>query len=329
MMAEQRDTVVELPDLVVGIDGGQTALKCALATRGGILLGQGQGGGLLHLAQEGGPERFRQALKEALRATWAAAGLEPRPVAVLAMGLTGVTSADTPEAALAAQLAAGFIKAAKIIAENDAMAALKGAHAGQPGIICIAGTGSITLGIDRRGQLERAGGWGWLLGDEGSAFWIGREGLRAALRAQEGWGPTTALLPAFQAHFQVEKLIQVKRVVFSAGFGAQGFAALAPLVADAAENGDSAAGDILGQAGQELAASVRAVARRLDFGLKPVPVAPVGGAFEHFAGLRHAFEADLGADGRFAMTQPIFPAVMGAVIMARQLADQINLLETP
>lgn len=324
----QIPTAWVLPDLVMGIDGGQTALKCALATRDGILLGQGQGSGLLHLAQDGGPERFQQALDEALRAAWAEAGLEPRPVAALVMGLTGVTSAGTPEAALAVRLAGGLIKAAKIAAESDALAALKGAHAGGPGIISIAGTGSITLGIDQRGRLERAGGWGWLLGDEGSAFWIGREGLRAALRAQEGLGPNTALLPAFQTHFQVEELIQIKRVVFSAGFGAQGFAALAPLVSAAAENGDTAGGDILRQAGQELAASVRAVANRLDFGLEPVAVAPVGGAFEHFPGLRRSFEAHLGAAGRFAVAPPLYPPVIGAVLMARQLADQINPQET-
>jgi N-acetylglucosamine kinase-like BadF-type ATPase len=325
----QPGAALDLPDLVIGVDGGQTALKCALATRDVMLLGQGQGGGLLHLAQDGGPERFQQALAEALRAAWMAAGLEPRPVAALVMGLTGVTSASTPEAALAVRLAGGLIEAAKIVADNDALAALKGAHAGGPGIISIAGTGSITLGINRRGRLERAGGWGWLLGDEGSAFWIGREGLRAAMRAQEGLGPATVLLPAFQTHFQAEELIQVKRVVFSAGFGAQGFAALAPLVAAAAENGDTAAGDILRQAGQDLAASVRAVANRLDFGLDPVPVAPVGGAFEHFPGLRRSFEAHLGEADRFAVAPPLYPPVMGAVIMACQLVAQMNTQETP
>jgi glucosamine kinase len=306
--------------LVIGVDGGQTSLKCALADADGTVLGLGQGNGLLHLAAEGGPQRFLASLGEAVRQAWSAAGLAPRPVAALAMGLTGVTSADTPEAGLAVELAGRVVSADKILADNDALPALKGAHGGQPGIICIAGTGAITLGIDAAGRQERAGGWGWLLGDEGSAFWIGREGLRAALRAQEGLGPPTALLAAFQDHFQVAAMIQVKRAVFGGDFAAQGFAGLAPLVAAAAEQGDTVAAGIFRQAGAELAAAVRAVARRLDFGAQPATVAPVGGAFEHFGLLRQAFYNELVESGAFKVGEARGSPLSGAVILARELA---------
>ena len=318
--AEQEHYDISLEPLVIGVDGGQTSLKCALAGSDGTVLGLGQGSGLLHLAAAGGPERFLESLGEAVRQAWSAAGRAPRPVAALAMGLTGVTSADTPEAALAVQLAGRVVSAALVCADNDALPALKGAHGGQPGIICIAGTGAITLGVDAAGRLERAGGWGWLLGDEGSAFWIGREGLRAALRAQEGLGLPSALLAAFQAHFLVKDMIQVKRVVFGAGFAAQGFAALAALVAVAADNGDEVAAGIFRQAGAELAAAVRAVARRLDFGAQPVPVAPVGGAFEHFSLLRQAFKSEVEDTGAFTLVEPRFSPLSGAVILARELA---------
>lgn len=240
-------------------------------------------------------------------------------MAALAMGLTGVTSHRTPEARLAEELVSELAPARHILAENDAMAALVGAHAGAPGIICIAGTGAITLGCDPSGRLERTGGWGWLLGDEGSAFWIGREGLRAALSAEEGLGAPTALLAVFLRHFQVEEMIQVKRVVFSAEFGAQGFAALAPLVQAAAGEGDGKARRIFERGGRELARSVIATAERLDFGGAAIPVAPVGGAFEHFPLLRRSFERRLLREKKFQVTAPRFPPVIGAVLMARKL----------
>ena len=157
---------------------------------------------------------------------------------------------------------------------------------------------------------ERSGGWGWLLGDEGSAFWIGREGLRAALRAQEGLGRSRPPCCLSSSHFQVTELIRSSAWFFRSGFGAQGFAALAPLVSAAAENGEPAAGAILRQAGQELGAAVQAVARRLDFGC-PIPVAPVGGAFEHFQALRRSFEAGPGPSRPFQSGLASFPTRHG------------------
>lgn len=308
------------PDaLLMGIDGGQTSVKCAVATLDGKILGQGQGRGLIHLAAPGGVERFLEAIGEGIQATWASAGLAPRPLAALAMGLTGVTSAQTPEAQQAEALAGKLVTTERVLAENDALAALVGAHAGGPGVICIAGTGAITLGQDSSRRQARAGGWGWLLGDEGSAFWIGREALRAAMKAQEGLGPHTGLLPVLQQRFRVDAMIHVKRVVFSAEFGAQGFASLAPLVNDLAASGDVVAAAILRQAGEELSAAVFAVARRLAFGAESIPVAPVGGAFEHFPLLRQSFSTCLNAGGAFAVVEPSYPPVIGAVFMARAL----------
>lgn len=319
--AAHAKTRMSLPGqpFLMGIDGGQTSVKCALANLDGVILGQGQGRGLLHLAAPDGAERFVEAIGRAMQAAWEDAGLAKQPLSSLTMGLTGVTSAETPEAKLASELVRKLVTVEKIRIENDAVAALMGAHAGGPGIICIAGTGAITLGQDAHGRLERAGGWGWLLGDEGSAFWIGREALRAALRAQEGLGPPTSLLQAFQHHFQIDQMIQVKRVVFSAEFGAQGFAALAPMVQCAASEGDEVSGEILHQGGNELAAAVLAVARKLDFGGLPVPIAPVGGAFEHINDMRQAFADRLTASGGCQIVEPRFPPVMGAVFMARQL----------
>ena len=308
-------------NLIMGVDGGQTSLKCALARPDGTILSQGLGRGITHLAVQGAQETFQAALKEAAAQAWAAAGLEPRPLAALALGLTGISAPDTPEARLAAGLANQSIAAQRTIVENDAMIALKGAHAGQPGIIVISGTGTIAYGQDNHGKIGRASGWGWLLGDEGSAYWIGREGIRAALRAQEKAGPPTALLEIFQRHFGIEDMIEIKRTVFAPDFGSKGFAALAPLVAQACAGEDTVARGILEQGGRELAALAEAVARQLDFSQPPVPVAPIGGAFEHFEVLRQSFAVSLNASPiSLQSTSPRHSALVGAVILAREMS---------
>src|SRR5438128_2168812 len=168
-----------MTDLVIGIDGGQTSSQCALATAGGQVLGLGNGGPLVHFAVEGSRELFVASLREAVQAAWAAAGLTPRAVEVAALGLTGV-EAGTPEAATVLELLPQVLQAHTVEVQNDAVAALFGAHLGNPGVIIIAGTGSISLGMGVDGQTARVGGWGWLVGDEGSAAIIGRNAVTAA-----------------------------------------------------------------------------------------------------------------------------------------------------
>lgn len=302
-------------NLVIGVDGGQTSTKCALVTCDGHVLAYGRGSGLVHLAAAGARERHASALREAFASAWANAGLEPRPVEAIGLGLTGVED-DSPEAALARQIVGGLIAARAIAVHSDAYAALIGAHGGRPGIIAISGTGSHILGMNARGELARAGGWGWLLGDEGSALWIGRSGLMAALHAHDGTGEPTLLEGMMREHFQVKALSDVKRCVYDSGFGAKGFAALAPLVSQAAAQGDSVAQCIVTQAARDLATQVMAVQRRLALPAD-APVAPVGGAYEHVRGLRAGFTAALReANPQAHVVDPQLPPVLGAALIA-------------
>ncbi|MFN4292986.1 MAG: N-acetylglucosamine kinase [Thermoflexales bacterium] len=302
-------------NLVIGVDGGQTSTKCALVTCDGRVLAYGRGGGLIHLATAGGRERHASALREAFALAWANAGIEPQPVEAIGLGLTGVEG-DSPEAALARQIVCELIEARAIAVHSDAYAALIGAHGGQPGIIAISGTGSHILGMNAHGELARAGGWGWLLGDEGSALWIGRSGLMAALHAHDGTGEPTMLEGMMRERFQVKALNDVKRRVYDSGFGAKGFAALAPLVSQAAAQGDRVAKSIVAQAARDLATQVMAVQRRLA--LPPdAPVAPVGGAYEHVHGLRAGFTAALReANPQANIVDPQLPPVLGAALIA-------------
>lgn len=303
----------------LGIDGGQTSTTAALVTETGELAGVGRGGNLVHLNAAGGEARFVQAVGEAVAAAWESAslpaGAAPAPFAAAALGLTGV-EAGTPEDETVRRLLPGVCRAGQTIVENDAAIALQGAHVGGPGIIVIAGTGSICMGLDAGGRTAVAGGWGWLVGDEGSANGIGRQAVAAAFHSLDGTGPATALERALAAHFKLESLRDLKRLVYAADFGARGFAALAPLVQAAAAEGDAVASGLLAEAGAALARLAATVAGRLEFDGAP-PVAPVGGTFGHLPAVRGAFvEALAGLLPGACVAPPALPPVLGAAILA-------------
>lgn len=303
--------------LILGVDGGQTSLKCAVADENGNILGTGSAPGITHLSAAGGRQTLASALQRAVQEAWKDARLQPGRLAAAALGLTGVSGAFTPEAALACEIVGEILPVERILVENDALIALKGAHLGQPGIIVIAGTGSIAMGVDASGRTVRAGGWGWLLGDEGSAYWIGRQAVRAALLAEEGRGAATSLVQILKDQFRIETMISIKRIVFAPDFGAQGFALLAPAAAQAATDGDATAAKIFWQAGQHLTDLAQVVARQLG---APLPVAPLGGAFEHFSLLSEAFSAQLQAlNPPLQLAAARGSALAGAVILAREL----------
>jgi N-acetylglucosamine kinase-like BadF-type ATPase len=125
------------------------------------------------------------------------------------------------------------------------------------------------------------------------------------------------LQTAYLDFFGVTNPRDLKATVYAPGFGARGFAALAPLVSRVAEAGDPIAQGVIAAAGEDLAAQVTAVVRRLDFGSTPIPVVPVGGAFEHVYGLRQRFTQALGRQcERATVRDPLLSPAFGAVILA-------------
>ncbi len=308
--------------LLIGIDGGQTSTKCVIATPALQILGEGVGSGLVHLAAEQGDARFLAGLGEAVQAAWQAAQLPPQRVHALVLGLTGIDAHGSLEAQRAEHLAQQVVSCEAIRVHNDAYTALIGAHNNQPGIIVISGTGSIALGKDATGRTARAGGWGWLIGDEGSAMALGRDALIAATQAYDGTGPQTLLLPALMQQLNIADFKECKRIVYAPTFGSRGFAALAPVVSACAQCGDALAQGIVDRAGVALAQLAYGVAQAL--GLQQSPVAPVSGAFEHIDGLRAAFIRALAVSNEanpveLTVVAPSHSAALGAILIARDL----------
>lgn len=139
-----------------------------------------------------------------------------------------------------------------VLLHHDAFIAHYGAFSGQPGVLVTAGTGSIAFGRNAEGEEARAGGWGWMLGDEGSGWWIGREAIRAALAAWEGSGPETAIEPMIRKTFDLSNTYDVIPHLYHEKISRRDVTTLAEPVGDLAKQGDSVAQQIYHEAGRQI-----------------------------------------------------------------------------
>jgi len=257
---------------VLGIDVGGTKTVCLLADERGVVLTESRGPGAnLHAAGEKTVERvLRQVMSEAVD------GRAVIPDAIC-LGIAGVDrqhEADTIRAIM------GRIgHRSRVLVVNDALIALVAGARDDAGIVIISGTGSIVYGRNQRGEAARAGGWGHMIGDEGSGYWIGRNALAAVMRAADGRGPATQLREEVLAHFGLDDLSRLPGIVYDRDVPRQSAAALGPIVDRAAGQGDAVARRILETAADELALAARSVATRLEMRGDPFTFFLAGSVF--------------------------------------------------
>ena len=175
----------------LGVDGGQSGTTALIGDETGRVLGMGEAGPCNHAGAAEGRAKLERAVTASVSVACAAAKLDAESIRFVAacFGMSG--GPDDKREILAA-----ILRADRLIVTTDAEIALAGATESGRGIIVIAGTGSIAYGRNDEGRAARAGGWGYVFGDEGGAFDIVRQALRASLRMEEGWGPATSLREA-------------------------------------------------------------------------------------------------------------------------------------
>lgn len=245
-----------------------------LADGSGAILARGTGGPA-NLQQTPLP-KLEYSLREAYESALENASLRPREFEAVCAGFAGAGRADARETAR--RLLAQMVPTRHLFVVGDMEVALEAAVGAGRGIVLIAGTGSIAYGRNDLGQQARAGGWGPVLGDEGSAFDIGRRALEAALRAQDGCGPATMLDTALRTHFLLHGAAQLP-VLLTGKEAPERVASLLPIVVRIAEQGDSVAEEILLAAGSALAELAASVLRALRLEATPTQVATGGGVF--------------------------------------------------
>ncbi len=267
-----------MPTLYAGVDGGGTRTRAVVTAPDLLPLGRGASGPtnastvpVPHLVQS-----VTEAVDDALEA----AGASRSDLALLSCGLAGVDASATAGrlvAALEAVYGPGHVRVT-----TDARIALAGAlpdPVGGAGAVLIAGTGAICFGRNAHGLEERAGGWGALIGDEGSASEIARRGLAAVARDVDGRGPRTKMREALDASEGTRSAVEKIRRLFRPGAGPTDTAAYFPVVLEAARAGDAIALGILEWAGRELAWTALTVLRKLGIADEEPTVATVGGVF--------------------------------------------------
>jgi N-acetylglucosamine kinase-like BadF-type ATPase len=314
--------VVSFGSLLVAVDGGQTATKALIARRDGAVLGAGRGGPSDHFHGAGGVEKNRLAIHEAVRSALAAVGADPRDVASIGLGLTGapVGGEQTP---IVGEIVREILPAAIVTVVPDYVTNLAGASGGEPGVVLIAGGGSIGFGVTADGREALAGGFGYLLGDEGSAFDIGRRAISAACRAEDRRGEATTLVNVVLEHFDIATMRVIPRVVYRAGFAREQISLLAPAVSAAAGAGDAEARRIMAAAGEELACIAVGVMRQLFQSGENVTVYLTGGVFSAGECLLGPFGTALHARWSSATWRfPRFPPAVGGLILAARAIGQ-------
>ena len=306
-----------MPKLVLGVDGGQTSTTAAVCDLAGKLLGLGRAGPANHVWEPGGVPRARRAVSRSTAQALRAAGL-PRALIFEAafLGITGTKADGRTERALD-----GCVSAKRLRVENDMVTALASVTAGRPGLVVIAGTGTIAYAENARGRGASASGWGFLLGDEGGGFWIARQAIAAACRAWDGRGHPTALTDALLRAAGVDDLWDLHFLIYSEKLSRADVASLASVVPEAADAGDTAARRLLREAGRELALAGGTIARRLRMQRGKLLVGMVGGVFRGSRQVRDSFRQGMRKQAPKAVfAEQRFPPVIGAVLLALKLA---------
>lgn len=300
---------------VLGIDAGGTKTVCLLADAEGRVVADARGGGAnLQSVGELEVEKVLYAVMEA-----ALARHDVRPAAIC-LGIAGVDRPADADAVRAIMKRIGF--KAHTLVVNDALVALVAGAGDDPGVVLVAGTGSIAYGKNAEGLAARAGGWGYLLGDEGGGFWIGRSALSAVVRQFDGRGPATQLTDMVLRHMGLASPTELIHAIYYRDLHRHAIAGLAAVVQQATDAGDAVAAEILARAGTELASAAASVITRLGMRGDAFPTILAGGIFRGVPWLTRDVEARLSevaprSTVRLLQVEPAVGAVRLALLAAR------------
>jgi N-acetylglucosamine kinase len=246
-------------DYYMGIDGGGSGLRIAILNAENIVVVETEGPSAnpSSIGQIEAAQRVQTAMRDALKQ----ASLHPNIIKGVGLGIAGASNAHSSD--WLHMTASAVLPAAQIVGSSDVEIALVGAHGSRMGALLLAGTGSAAAGIDGDGELVQYGGWGYLIGDEGGGYWIGRQAMTTVAQAYDNQGPPTILMTRIPAHLGLRNprdligwLYQRESVPVAE------VASLVPVVMMAAGDGDGVARQIIEMAAHYLAHLARALLHR-------------------------------------------------------------------
>ena len=298
--------------LFLGVDGGQSSTMAVVGDETGRILGLGQDGPCNHVQSVAeGREKFVRVIGGCIAK---ALGLDASVTQDFEAACLGFSGGPADKRGILEEM----LTVKTLTVTTDALIALTAAHAGGPGCITIAGTGNISFARNAAGEVRRAGGWGYVFGDEGAGFDLTRQALRAALRQHEGWGPPTALHDALLKATGAPDANDLLHRFYTADYPRPRIASYSKLVDECAIAGDTVAITILQNAAQELAWLTSASCRNLFAPGEFCPVSPIGGVFRSNI-LRERFQMLVELSGA-TVTAPQYGPAIGALLEAYKSA---------
>lgn len=283
---------------VLGIDGGGTKTICVLINSAGEVCGRGEAGPSNY--QTVGLDAAGQSIALAIRRA-VPPEMDFADIAAIGLGLAGVGRPEDQVVvhSMVQQLpyrndypVALTLPPECVYVSHDCAIALAGGTHENVGIVAVAGTGSIAYGRNHEGVTGRVGGWGYLLGDEGSGYDIAIQGLRAVMRAYDGRQPPTRLTTDLMNKLELKSIEDLIGIVYRGNWKPKDIAALAPLVNAAAVAGDPVANEIIATAVGELVRMTGILCESL-FGDRPVEIVTLGGVWAGTANIRDRFEQEI------------------------------------
>ncbi|MEW9671153.1 N-acetylglucosamine kinase [Ammoniphilus sp. 3BR4] len=294
----------------IGVDGGGTGTRGVLADREGRILAVARRDSTHVLSRP--LSQVMQTLKALCRELLDQVSGTDEEVRSVFLGLAGAGRPREKE-----QLLQGFneVYPGRVRVEHDAVAALYAGTWGKPGIVLLAGTGSMAFGVSSQGAPYRVGGWGYLIGDEGSGFSLGQQALTAVMRAFDGRGKPTQLAPLLFAQYKIQEATELVSLLYASSNPRKWMAEAGPLVLQATEQGDEVAQEIVDQATDELVLLAEACGRNMG---EAHPIVLAGGLLGKGTLLQRRVAEKLVMLGN-AVEIPSFPPLIGSLIMALQL----------
>ena len=300
---------------VLGLDGGGTKTVAVLVEDSGRVLARAQGDSSNY--QVIGGEKLGQVIRDVTEEILHQANLKGQQLDHLYAGLAGAGRPADREAIHSIITRQNLARTVTV--DTDAAAALSGAFAGGPGIIVISGTGAICFGKSSSDVVYRCGGWGYLLGDEGSGYYIGQQAIMAALKDLDGRGMATSLRAMIEQKYSLSSIDLIISQIYSGKIDRSEIAGLTPAVFAEYEKGDNASQIIIETAGCEIGKIVAAVSRRMGLAGEQAQVALIGSVFKQRHILLPFMEKEaLKVVARVDFIDPMFEPAIGSAVLALQ-----------
>ncbi|MEJ7624324.1 MAG: BadF/BadG/BcrA/BcrD ATPase family protein [Pyrinomonadaceae bacterium] len=302
--------------LYLGVDGGGTKTQIALIDESEAIVAEGTGGPSNPLRV--GVETAVANISKAIDTACDSAGVSRGDIAAATLGLAGVRREDIRE-----RVRESFdsrYRSQKTAVMTDADIALFGTTFGKPGLVVIAGTGSICLGMNAAGERAIAGGWGPIAGDEGGGRGIADQALHSVAKASDGRGPATKLSERAAEYFRASNVENLLVAIYAPQIDNSRIAGFARLVVETAREGDEVAVGIIHNAGRELGTAAVAVLKRLRLVNEKVPIGCVGSVFG--AGnllTRPMIDAIRASHANAYLTDPVMLPSMAAALMSLRM----------